>query len=50
MIRYARSHGLSRLTAVTMPNNRGMIGLAQKLGFTIDVQIEDGIVNLELTL
>ncbi|CNB77054.1 putative acetyltransferase [Yersinia intermedia] len=50
MIQYTRSHGLTRLTAVTMPNNRGMIGLAKKLGFSIDVQMEDGIVNLELTL
>lgn len=50
MIHYTRRHGLSRLTAVTMPNNRGMIGLAQKLGFSIDVQMDDGIVNLELTL
>ncbi|AJJ64270.1 bifunctional acetate--CoA ligase family protein/GNAT family N-acetyltransferase [Yersinia aldovae] len=50
MIQYTRSHGLARLTAVTMPNNQGMIGLARKLGFSIDVQMEDGIVNLELTL
>ncbi|WP_145931170.1 bifunctional acetate--CoA ligase family protein/GNAT family N-acetyltransferase [Yersinia bercovieri] len=50
MIQYTRSHGLTRLTAITMPNNRGMIGLAKKLGFSIDVQMEDGIVNLELTL
>ncbi|WP_174849828.1 bifunctional acetate--CoA ligase family protein/GNAT family N-acetyltransferase [Yersinia artesiana] len=50
MIHYTRSHGLTRLTAVTMPNNRGMIGLAKKLGFSVDVQMEDGIVNLELTL
>ncbi|HHG0427593.1 TPA: bifunctional acetate--CoA ligase family protein/GNAT family N-acetyltransferase [Yersinia enterocolitica] len=50
MIQYTRSHGLTRLTAVTMPNNRGMIGLAKKLGFSIDVQMEDGIVNLELAL
>ncbi len=50
MIQYTRSHGLTRLTAITMPNNRGMIGLAKKLGFSIDVQIEDGIVNLELAL
>jgi acetyltransferase len=50
MIQYTRSHGLTRLTAVTMPNNRGMIGLAKKLGFSIDVQMEDGTVNLELKL
>ncbi|CQR23532.1 putative acetyltransferase [Yersinia enterocolitica] len=29
MIQYTRSHGLTRLTAITMPNNRGMIGLAK---------------------
>lgn len=50
MIHYARGYGLSRLTAVTMPNNRGMIGLAQKLSFSIDVQLENGIVNLILLL
>lgn len=50
MIHYTRGHGLTRLTAITMPHNRGMIGLAQKLGFNVDVQLEDGIVNLELTL
>lgn len=50
MIGYASAHGLTRLTGITMPNNRGMVGLAQKLGFKVDVQLEDGIVNLELPL
>lgn len=50
MIAYARAHGLTRLTGITMPNNRGMIALAQRLGFGIDVQLEDGIVNLTLPL
>lgn len=50
LILYAREQGLVRLVAITMPNNRGMITLAQKLGFTIDVQLEDGIVNLTLPL
>lgn len=50
MIAYARAHGLARLTGITMPNNSGMIGLAQRLGFSIDVQLEDGIVNLTLPL
>ncbi|WP_434737575.1 hypothetical protein, partial [Klebsiella pneumoniae] len=35
---------------ITMPNNRGMIGLARKLGFTVDIQLEDGIVSLSLPL
>jgi acetyltransferase len=50
MIQYTRNHGLKRLTAVTMPSNQGMINLARKLGFSIDVQMDAGIVNLELTL
>jgi acetyltransferase len=33
-----------------MPNNRGMITLARKLEFDVDIQIQDGIVNLSLTL
>jgi acetyltransferase len=27
-----------------------MIGLARKLGFTVDIQLEDGIVSLSLQL
>ncbi|AHF76011.1 GNAT family acetyltransferase [Sodalis praecaptivus] len=50
MIDYARAHGLQRLTAITMPNNRGMITLARKLGFTVDIQLQDGIVALSLAL
>ena len=38
MIAYARAHGLTRLSGITMPNNRGMIALAQRLGFGIEVQ------------
>ncbi|PVZ82704.1 protein acetyltransferase [Serratia sp. S1B] len=50
MIEYARARGLTRLTGMTMPNNRGMVTLAQKLGFVVDVQIDEGIVNLTLPL
>ncbi|MFO6299104.1 bifunctional acetate--CoA ligase family protein/GNAT family N-acetyltransferase [Rahnella selenatireducens] len=50
MIDYAAEHGLLRLTGITMPNNRGMITLAKKLGFDVDIQIQDGIVNLFLAL
>lgn len=50
MISYAHTHGLPRLMGITMPNNRGMITLAQRLGFNIDVQLKDGIVNLILPL
>jgi acetyltransferase len=50
MIDYAAEHGLQRLTGITMPNNRGMITLAKKLGFDVDIQIQDSIVNLSLAL
>ncbi|MCX8965307.1 GNAT family N-acetyltransferase [Erwinia psidii] len=50
MIAYAREHGLQQLNGITMPGNRGMITLARKLGFTITVQLEDGIVSLSLIL
>lgn len=50
LIDYARAHGLSRLTGITMPHNKGMIQLSKKLGFHIDVQLEEGIVTLELPL
>lgn len=50
MIDYATEHGLQRLTGITMPNNQGMITLARKLDFDVDIQIQDGIVNLSLKL
>lgn len=50
MVDYARGHGLKRLTAITMPSNHGMISLAKRLGFAVDMQLEDGIVALSLTL
>ncbi|WP_338574040.1 bifunctional acetate--CoA ligase family protein/GNAT family N-acetyltransferase [Erwinia billingiae] len=48
MIIYTRQHGLQQLNGITMPGNQGMITLARKLGFRVDVQIEDGIVALSL--
>lgn len=50
LINYTREHGLQRLNGITMPNNQGMVSLARKLGFEVDVQLEDGIVGLTLRL
>ena len=50
LIAYTRDHGLERLNGITMPNNRGMVALARKLGFDVDIQLEDGIVGLTLAL
>lgn len=50
MIVYTRRHGLQQLNGITMPRNQGMITLAKKLGFSVDVQLEEGIVALHLPL
>ncbi|MGY3944313.1 bifunctional acetate--CoA ligase family protein/GNAT family N-acetyltransferase [Aeromonas tecta] len=46
--RYARERGIGQLSGMTMPSNRGMINLAKRLGFQIDIQLEDGVVNMLL--
>jgi acetyltransferase len=50
LIEYTAEHGLQRLNGITMPNNQGMVALARKLGFQVDIQLEDGIVSLTLPL
>ncbi|TNV20112.1 protein lysine acetyltransferase [Buttiauxella sp. B2] len=50
LIAYTGEHGLQRLNGITMPNNHGMVSLARKLGFDVDIQLEDGIVSLTLSL
>ena len=50
LIAYTAEHGLQRLNGITMPNNQGMVTLARKLGFEVDIQLEDGIVSLTLPL
>ena len=50
MIRYTRDHGLQQLNGITMPHNTGMITLARKLNFRVDIQLDDGIVSLNLPL
>lgn len=50
LIDYTRRHGLKQLNGITMPHNQGMIALAKKLGFTVDVQLDEGIVTLVLAL
>ncbi|MDK9358534.1 protein lysine acetyltransferase [Lelliottia sp. V106_10] len=50
LIGYTRDHGLLCLNGITMPHNRGMITLARKLGFDVDIQLDEGIVALSLRL
>lgn len=50
LIIYAREHGLEKLNGITMPKNQGMITLARKLGFLVDIQLAEGIASLTLSL
>lgn len=50
IIRYCKNKGTRQMSGMTMPTNRGMITLAQKLGFEIDVQFADGTADMLLPL
>lgn len=50
LIAYSRAQGTRRLNGITMPHNQGMIALARKLGFQVEIALEDGVVNLSLPL
>jgi len=50
IIDYCRSRHTGRLVGMTMPQNRGMIGLARKLGFQVEFMMEDGVVEMTLPL
>ncbi len=50
IIGYCKAKGTKQLSGMTMPNNRGMLTLAQKLGFKLDIQFEDGTADMVLPL
>jgi acetyltransferase len=50
IVDYSRDKGTKQLSGMTMPTNRGMLTLAQKLGFEIDVHFEDGTADMLLVL
>ncbi|PKF76989.1 protein acetyltransferase [Vibrio sp. vnigr-6D03] len=50
LIRYCKERGTKQMSGMTMPTNRGMIMLAQKMGFELDIQFEDGIADMRLPL
>lgn len=50
LIRYCKDRGTKQMSGMTMPTNRGMIMLAQKMGFELDIQFEDGIADMRLPL
>ena len=50
IIDYCRQKDTKQISGMTMPTNRGMLMLAQKLGFELDVQFEDGTADMVLKL
>lgn len=50
IIDYCKAKGTLQLSGMTMPSNRGMLTLAQKMGFTIDIHFEDGEADMVLPL
>lgn len=51
LIVIARDHGYARMEGVTLASNRGMLGLARNLGFTVSRTPDDpGIVRMTLDL
>ncbi|WP_421239613.1 GNAT family N-acetyltransferase [Aeromonas enteropelogenes] len=48
IVRYAREQGIEQLSGMTMPSNRGMINLAKRLGFKVELHMEEGVVNMVL--
>ncbi|MFV0448184.1 MAG: GNAT family N-acetyltransferase [Vibrio sp.] len=50
IIDYCRAKGTKQMSGMTMPTNRGMLTLAQRLGFEVDVHFEDGTADMVLPL
>ncbi|ELB2800369.1 TPA: bifunctional acetate--CoA ligase family protein/GNAT family N-acetyltransferase [Vibrio alginolyticus] len=50
IISYCKVKGTKQMSGMTMPTNRGMLMLAQNLGFEIDVQFADGTADMVLPL
>lgn len=50
LVDVARREGLESLTGETLPENRPMIGLARKLGFQAQENLEEGTVKLFMLL
>jgi acetyltransferase len=50
IISYCKIKGTKQMSGMTMPTNRGMLSLAQSLGFELDVQFGDGTADMVLTL
>lgn len=50
VIDYCRARGTLQLVGSTMPSNKGMQGLARKLGFKISYNMEEDVVDMKMML
>lgn len=50
LIAYQRDKGTQYLSGMTMISNLGMAGLAKKVGFKVERDIEEGIINMRMRL
>ena len=50
IIEYCQSKQTKQMSGMTMPTNRGMLMLAQKMGFKLDISFEDGTADMVLPL
>jgi acetyltransferase len=50
LIRYQKTKGTTYLTGMTMLSNVGMATLSKKLGFEVQRDIEEGVINMSLKL
>ncbi|GAD80089.1 bifunctional acetate--CoA ligase family protein/GNAT family N-acetyltransferase [Vibrio ezurae] len=50
IIDYCKNKGIQHMNGMTMPSNKGMVTLAQKLGFSAKVDFEEGVVEMALNL
>ncbi|WP_019613791.1 bifunctional acetate--CoA ligase family protein/GNAT family N-acetyltransferase [Psychromonas ossibalaenae] len=50
LINYQKTKGTTYLTGMTMISNVGMAALAKKLGFSVERDIEEGVINMSLAL
>jgi acetyltransferase len=50
IIDYCRHKGTEKMSGMTMPTNSGMLHLAQRCGFSVEVHFEDGTADLCLVL
>lgn len=50
LIHYSQEKGTKRMVGMTMPSNKGMVGLAKKMGFSTIISFEDNVVDMQLEL